>query len=56
MKRAYFDRMDPAREENYSKCEPLYRAWLHLSRWASKSRSAAKRLKSSEPGKPPGAP
>ena len=41
-KESYFARLDSRRREHFERFERLYRAWHHLSRWASKSRAAYK--------------
>jgi hypothetical protein len=39
MLKAYFSRVPPLVHDHFQRLEPMYRAWYHLSRWASKSRS-----------------
>ena len=42
LKRAYFEKMKPADQDHFVSFEPLYRAWHHLGRWATKARSIFK--------------
>ncbi len=51
-KEAYFSRLPPRWRDHFECFEPLYRAWLHLSRWASKSRDHDKRQGKRPPAKP----
>lgn len=43
LKRLYFGRLPERHAAHYARFEPLYRVWLHLSRWAAKSHDIEKR-------------
>lgn len=52
LKQAYFDALPERHADHFARFEPLYRAWHHLSRWASKSRAYAKRSKKEDGDSP----